>query len=302
MSFYLDDIQSLYHLELITKQIVSGFITGFHRSPFHGFSVEFSEHRAYYTGESTRYMDWKVFAKTDKLFTKQFEEDTNLRCWLLLDTSSSMYYPIEQLGKIRFSIIASACLSYLAHIQKDAVGLITFSDKIHLQTESSSKKSHLYHLYALFEKLLMQQPVSESTQLVSTLHQVADRIPKRSLMIIFTDLLGDRIPLNELLTAFKHLAYYGHDVVLFHISDTCSEIELKFDRKEYEFVDLESGDKIKLNPLEFQNIYTTQLKSYFHELKLGLGHIGVDWVDVDIKSSIHEVLRSYLTKRMGVKK
>src|SRR5882757_1577554 len=132
------ELQQFGHLELLAKQVVEGFITGLHKSPYHGFSVEFAEHRLYNSGESTRHIDWKVFGKTDKLFTKRYEEETNLRCQILIDVSSSMFYPAENNGKITFSIFAAACLAYLLQTQRDAIGITTFGENIELQTPVKS--------------------------------------------------------------------------------------------------------------------------------------------------------------------
>ena len=163
MKFSLDDVKQFSNIELLAKQMVEGFITGLHKSPYHGFSVEFAEHRLYNTGESTRHVDWKIFAKTDRLYTKRYEEETNLRCQIVIDQSSSMYYPEHNFGKMRFSVLAGAALTYLLHKQRDAVGLHTFSDKLELETPVKSSASHIHKLFIQFNHLLEKQKTEKYT-------------------------------------------------------------------------------------------------------------------------------------------
>ncbi len=180
----LSKIREFGNLEFLARQLVEGFITGLHKSPFHGFSVEFAEHRLYNTGESTRHMDWKVFAKTDRLFVKRYEEETNLRCHLLLDTSSSMYYPEENYGKITFSIMAAASIAHLLQRQKDAVSLTTFSDEIEVQTQVKSTPSHIHKIIMELEGLLKKPRPLKKTSVAEVIHLIAEKIHKRSLVVL----------------------------------------------------------------------------------------------------------------------
>src|SRR3954469_24903015 len=168
---HLEKISSFKHLELLANQIVEGFISGMHKSPFHGFSAEFAEHKTYNAGESTRHIDWKVFAKTDRLYTKRYEEETNLRCHLLLDTSSSMYYPEKTAGKMTFSVMAAACLAYMLQRQKDAVSLCTFAQEIELQTPVKSTPSHIHKIFLQLENQLSQPKPLRKTAVAEVIHQ-----------------------------------------------------------------------------------------------------------------------------------
>ena len=187
------EIRQLANLELLAKQVVEGFITGLHQSPFHGFSVEFAEHRLYNSGESVKNIDWKLLARTDKLFVKQFEEETNLRCYLLLDTSSSMNFPEKGLNKLQFSVYAIASLMYLFKKQRDAFGLCLFSDKIDWISQVKSTNTHLFYLYAELEKAYNQPKTNISTNITRALHQVAGQIHQRSMVIIFSDMLENSL-------------------------------------------------------------------------------------------------------------
>ncbi|GAB3816118.1 hypothetical protein GCM10028895_10990 [Pontibacter rugosus] len=199
----LADVQKFENMEFLARQLVEGFITGLHQSPYHGFSVEFSEHRLYNSGESTRHIDWKVFARTDKLFVKRYEEETNLRCHLLLDVSPSMYYPTENNGKLTFSALCAAALATLLRRQRDAVGLVTFSSKIELQTPVKSTASHLHTLLLLLQQQLEQQPAFKDTNVAEVVHQIAQQIPKRSLVILFQTCLAGTMIWREFLQLYS---------------------------------------------------------------------------------------------------
>src|ERR1043165_357283 len=183
MKLNFEEIKQSGSLELLAKQLVEGFITGLHKSPYHGFSVEFAEHRLYNEGQSTRHIDWKVFARTDRLYTKQYEEETNLRCLIAIDCSSSMYYPANTLAKLKFSVQSAAALAYLLHKQRDAVGLCLFSDKVDELTPVKSTSSHLDKMFTLLEKTLTPNAVRKSTRVSTVLHEIAEKIHKRSLVI-----------------------------------------------------------------------------------------------------------------------
>src|SRR5688572_15212237 len=188
MKLNLEQTNQSGSLELLARQLVEGFITGLHKSPYHGFSVEFAEHRLYNEGESTRHIDWKVYGRTDKLFTKQYEEETNLRCLIAIDTSSSMFYSEETNAKIRFSTYVAAALATLLSRQRDAVGLCLFSDKIDTLTPVKSSSTHVGKLFIQLEHLLNQKKSSTHTRVAQVLHEVAEKIHKRSLVVIFSDM------------------------------------------------------------------------------------------------------------------
>ena len=239
MKIDLQKIRELSNLELLAKQLVEGFITGLHKSPYHGFSVEFAEHRLYNSGESTKDIDWKVFARTDKLFSKRYEEETNLRCTILIDNSSSMYYPKENFGKMTFSLMAAAAIAFLLQKQRDAVGVTTFSDKIEHQTLVKSTHTHLHKVLVLLNQVLQStESEKKKTAIPEVLHQIANKIHKRSLVIIFSDMFDNHEQVKELINALQHLKYNNHEVLLFHVTDKRTEFDFDFEERPYNFIDL----------------------------------------------------------------
>ncbi len=295
MSITLKDISQFSGLDLIAKQLVEGFITGLHRSPYHGFSVEFAEHKQYNFGESTRYIDWKVFARTDRLFTKRFEEETNLRCHLLLDHSGSMYFPKPGLDKIRFSVIASAALANLLIRQRDAVGLTLFSDGIDFQSAQKSTQSHLLQLINQLSQVL-NHPTSGGTRITQVLHEIADKIKRRSLVILFTDMFQSSDH-ETVYAALQHLVHNGHEVLLFHVSDWKTELEFDYSDRPSRFVDLETNETVRINPYAIRENYTSQMKAFYNEVKWRCGGLRVDFVEVDTKNPFEKILNAYLIKR-----
>ncbi len=292
----LAKVREFGNLEFLARQMVEGFITGLHKSPFHGFSVEFAEHRLYNTGESTRHMDWKVFAKTDKLFVKRYEEETNLRCHLLLDTSSSMYYPEENYGKITFSIMAAACLAHLLQRQKDAVSLTTFAEEIETQTQVKSTPSHIHKILLELEGLLQKPRPLRKTSVAEVIHLIAQRIHKRSLVILFSDMFEDLEHSEELFSALQHLRHNMHEVLLFHVTDRRTEEEFAFEDRPYEFVDLESGERVKVQPHQVRDQYQEFVKKFYQDLKLKCGQYKIDFIEADIAQGFDPILTAYLVK------
>ncbi len=298
MSTKLTDLSPASSLELLARQLVEGFITGLHKSPYHGFSVEFAEHRLYNEGQSTRHLDWKVYARTDRLYTKQYEEETNLRCLIVLDTSASMYYPPETLAKLRFSTYAASALAYLLHKQRDAVGFCLFSDKIDELTQVRSTRSHLDKLYTLLEKKLeSKQPLLKTTRVAPVLHEVAEKIHKRSLVILFSDMFENAEDQEEVFKALQHLKHNHHEVLLFHVSDHDTELEFRFDEKPYEFVDLESGERLRLNPAEIRDRYQQSVEQFHRMLKLKCNQLKIDFISANTNTDFFTVLQAYLIKR-----
>ncbi|QNF34544.1 DUF58 domain-containing protein [Adhaeribacter swui] len=294
-------IRRFENLEFLAKQLVAGFITGLHQSPYHGFSVEFSEHRLYNSGESTRHIDWKVFARTDKLFVKRYEEETNLRCHLLLDVSPSMYYPVETYGKVAFSALSAAALAVMLQKQRDAVGLVTFSDKILLQTPVKSTSTHLHTLLLNLQQVLSQPTTTKTTETATVIHQIAQQIPKRSLVIIFSDMLGRDNDTTSVFAALQHLKHQNHEVLLFHVMDKRTEEQFDFAERPYIFVDVETGEEVKLQPSQVKAQYQAAINQFKQELALKCGQYKIDFIPVDISEPFDKVLQSYLIKRAKVR-
>lgn len=307
MQYSIDQnrLQQFGSLEFIARQVVEGFITGLHKSPFHGFSVEFAEHRQYNQGESIKHIDWKLFGRTEKLFVKRYEEETNLRCHIIIDNSSSMYFPvkpdinIDNPNKITFSVYAAAALINLLQRQRDAVGLSLFSDKIELSTRARSTSVHVKYLYTEMEKLLkpIAANVKKPTMASASIHQIADMIHKRSLVVIFSDMLESHGDLDEMFSALQHLRYNKHEVILFHVVDKAKELDFDFENRPYKFVDMESGEELRLTPLELRKEYVESVGEFVKELKLRCGKYMIDFVAADINAGFSQILHPYLLKR-----
>ena len=292
-------IRSLGGFEFLAKQAVEGFITGMHKSPFHGFSVEFAEHRLYNKGESTKHIDWKLYARTDKLFVKRYEEETNLRCQLVIDASSSMYFPSkDDWNKINFSAHAAAALAYLFRRQRDAVGLSFFSDKLELHTPAKSSLAHHRFIYSELEKVLFDfEPAQQkATSVAENLHTIAENIARRSLVCIFSDMLTSENS-EDVFSALQHLRHAKHEVIVFHVRDEEKEINLEFDNRPYTFVDMETGEAIKLNPNQYKDKFRQLADSKKRDLKLKCGQYMIDFVDCDIQTGYDNILLQYLIKR-----
>jgi uncharacterized protein (DUF58 family) len=297
-------LQRFTHLELIAKQVVEGFITGLHKSPFHGFSVEFAEHRLYNKGESTKHIDWKLFGRTDKLFIKRYEEETNLRCHLIIDNSSSMYFPIvdeksNRQNKITFSVYCAAALIELLKRQRDAVGMSLFSNEIEFYAPAKSSSLHHKMLYHELEKLIQPHDVKvhKKTAAIEALHQIAEAIHKRSLVIIFSDMMDSKANSEELFSALQHLKHKKHEVILFHVTDKEKELDFDFENRPYRFIDMETGEEVKLHPNEIKETYQTAMADYKKELMLKCGQYKIDFVEADINQGFDQVLMPYLLKR-----
>lgn len=301
MDLTLNQVKEFGNIELLARQLVEGFVTGLHKSPYHGFSVEFAEHRLYNSGESTRHIDWKVYAKTDRLYTKRYEEETNLRCHLVIDTSSSMYYPVDTSGKITFSIMAAAAITYLLHKQRDAVGLYTFSETIELQTQVKSTPSHVHKLFLALENLLKEKLKEKKTAVSDVLHQIAKKINKRSLVVIFSDMFENREHADAIFSALQHLKHKKHEVLLFHVSDHKTELNFEFEDRPYEFIDMESGEKMKLQPHQIKKEYRKYMHNYYDALKLKCNQFKIDFITADINQSYDKILMAYLIKRAKMK-
>ncbi|WP_117879665.1 DUF58 domain-containing protein [Aureibaculum luteum] len=296
------NITGIKNLELLANQVVEGFITGIHKSPFHGFSVEFAEHRLYNKGESTKHIDWKLFAKTDKLFVKRYEEETNLRCQLIIDNSASMHYPqlknsgLEQLNKIGFSVVASAALLEILKRQRDAYGLSVYSDVNEYYAPAKGSERHRRMLLNQLE-LLLEQEAKTKTKTFTALHEIADKIHRRSLIFLFTDMFQSDIEEESLFEALRHLKYNKHEVVLFHTFDGKRELDFDFSNTPKRFVDVETGEHINLYADTVKEGYKEIVEKYFNNLKMKCMQYKIDYVPVDINEGFEQVLTTYLVSR-----
>ncbi|MBX2962775.1 MAG: DUF58 domain-containing protein [Cyclobacteriaceae bacterium] len=298
MKLNLQDIRHSANLELLARQLVEGFVTGLHKSPYHGFSVEFAEHRLYNEGESTRHIDWKAYARTDRLYTKQYEEETNLRCLIAIDTSPSMVYPADTRAKISFSAIAAASIAQMLNLQRDAVGLCLFSDKINTLTPVKSSSSHLEKLFVLLHEVLNQQPGKHNTEIATVLHEVAEKVHRRSLIILFSDMFDSNTEnIEELFKALQHLKHNKHEVIVFHVMDYETELTFQFEDKPIEFIDLENNTKLKLNPADVRETYQQEATKFYEMLKLRCHQYKIDFVRADVQEDINTILQTYLIKR-----
>lgn len=295
MTTNISEINQYDNLGLIAKQLVDGFITGLHKSPYHGFSVEFAEHKLYNYGESTRHIDWKVFSRTDRLYTKQYEEETNLRCRILIDNSASMHYPMPGKDKLKFSVFAASALSYLLTKQRDVVGLSVFSDKIEEETDLRSTKAHLNSILTKLSELQDTTP-AKKTDISSVLHEIADKIHRRSLVVIFSDMFQNTDE-DDLLSALQHLKHNKHEVILFHVSDYSSELHFEFEDRPYKFIDIETNESIKVNPHDVKDVYRKEMAKFYQDLKIKCGMMKVDFVPVNTIDSFDKILGAYLIKR-----
>lgn len=289
------------NLELLATQVVEGFITGLHKSPFHGFSVEFAEHRLYNTGESTKHIDWKLYGRTDKLFVKRYEEETNLRCQLVIDTSGSMFYPTDGLNKMRFSVFAAASLMQLLRKQRDASGLTLFDEDVHYHSECKVSQTHVRMLYAKMEELLKPAVKPAKSNIAQSLHHLAERLHRRSLVMVFSDMFGDATQTDELFAALQHLKYNKHEVVLFHVLDNKTEQEFDFVNRPYLFVDSETGEQMKLFPAQVKEQYLMALHAHQKELKLKCAQYKIEFVEANVGNDFSQILLPFLVKRNKMK-
>ncbi len=298
MQLKIADVRKFESLEFLARQLVEGFITGLHKSPYHGFSVEFAEHKLYNFGESTRHIDWKLYSRTDRLYTKQYEEETNLRAHLVIDTSPSMYYPLPGKEKVQFAIFCAAALAHLLVKQRDAVSMTAFSDGIDVQTDQKSTRMHLNNLITTMEGWLSEPPKkSTSTDIAQVLHRVADKIHKRSLVIIFTDMFQQGENTEELFQALQHLKHRRHEILLFHISDLATEKSFNFKDRPYQFVDIETGETININPSLIKNDYRKMMDKFYEQIKIRCGQLKIDMIEADTKDPFDKILSAYLIKR-----
>ncbi|WP_348669097.1 DUF58 domain-containing protein [uncultured Polaribacter sp.] len=304
----VSEVQSseIKNLGLLAKQVVEGFITGIHKSPFHGFSVEFSEHKLYNTGESTRHIDWKLFAKTEKLYTKKYEEETNLRCHIIIDNSASMHYPIvenqtvDRVNKVGFSAIAAAALMEILKRQRDAVGLSIYSDTYEYYAPEKGGERHRAMLLHQLSQLLVT-PSKATTETYQYLHEISEKLHRRSFVFLFTDMLQTSKEEHLLFEALRHLKYNKHEVVLFHTYDGKTEFNFDFENTPQKFIDVETGEAINIHSENIQDKYKELVQNYFNELKDKCLQYKIDYVPVDIHQGYNEVLTAYIIGRKNNK-
>jgi uncharacterized protein (DUF58 family) len=304
------DLQSELHkaplfenLPLLVKQVVEGYISGIHKSPFHGYSAEFAEHKIYNPGESTKHIDWKLFAKTDKLYTKKYEEETNLRCHLIVDNSASMYYPpvkrldLDHLNKIGFAVLAAGALMQLLKKQRDAVGLSVFSDAYQYYAPEKGSERHYQMLMGALGEVALQAPDRKGTALHTYLHLIAEKLKRRSLVVLFTDMLQTEVDDERLFEALRHLKYNKHEVLLFHLTDRKTELDFAFENTPRRFTDVETGQRIDLYPENVRESYQKALQEYLHALRLVCGRYNIKYLQVDVAEPFARVMNAFMVER-----
>lgn len=299
----LNKAEGFKNLELLAKQVVEGFISGMHKSPFHGFSAEFAEHKMYNQGESTRHIDWKLYAKTDKLYTKRYDDETNLRCHIIIDNSSSMHYPelsnfsIHHLNKIAFSALAAASLMYLFKKQRDAIGLSVYSDAYDFYAPEKGSERHNQMLLDKLAGIVVSKPVKKQTDTYKYLHEIAEKIHKRSMIFLFTDMFQTTQEETKLFEALRHLKYNKHEVILFHVLDKDKEFTFNFDNTPKRFIDVETGEHINLYTDTIKENYTAAVSAYFNTLRLKCGQYKINYVEADINKDFNAILTAYMIER-----
>jgi len=299
----LQEASGFLNFDLLAKSIVEGFISGMHKSPFHGFSAEFAEHKIYNNGESTRHIDWKLFAKTDKLYTKRYDEETNLRCHLIVDNSSSMHYPklknysIDSLNKVGFSALAAAAMMQLLKKQRDAVGLSVYSEAMDYYAPEKGSERHHQMLIARLNATMSSPQKEVGTKTYEVLHQIAEKLHRRSLIFLFTDMLQPDQESEQLFEALRHLNHNKHELVLFHVYDKATEYNFKFDNTPKRFVDVETGGAVDLYPEALQANYEAAIASYFKDLRMKCGQYKINYVGVDIQEGFDKILTTYMVER-----
>ncbi len=304
MSFFDQfPVQAYNNLELLAQQVVEGFIIGMHKSPFHGFSVEFAEHRIYNSGENTKNIDWKVFARTDKLFSKKYEEETNLRSQIVIDVSSSMYFPDDklksgaELNKLKFSAVGAACIMNLLKKQRDAFGLSLFDDKIEFNSPAKSSTTHYQYLLSQLERWINTNTLNRTSNPAAALHQIAEEIHKRSLVIIFSDMFDNTDSVDEIFSALQHLKHKKHEVILFHVLDKKFELDFEFGNHPYQFVDMETGEKLRMQTQQIKEIYTKKVHQLQHEIESRCIQNRIQYLQADINLGYNYILQLFLLKR-----
>jgi uncharacterized protein (DUF58 family) len=295
-------LSKLSSLELRARKIVEGFISGLHRSPYHGFSVEFAEHRPYNPGDDFKHVDWKVYAKKERFYVKQYEEETNLRTYVLLDTSSSMHFKhFGEWSKLKYGIHYAASLMYLMHRQRDACGLIPFNTGIETFIPAKGTYAHLRQIYIELEKQLIREEKADQekrkTASAQVIHEVAERLNHRSLVVIVTDLFENVEKHDALISALKHLRHRKHEVLLFNVVEKRSERELAFSDNRYVFEDMETGSEIEVLPAQVREDYKAKAAEYTRKFRMACSEFEIDFEEMDTEGQFDQALLTYLNKR-----
>ena len=284
-----DVIAKISGIELKARLVVEGFITGLHRSPYHGFSIEFAEHRAYRPGDETRNIDWKVFARTNRYYVKQFEEETNLRSMIAIDTSASMNYASKgSITKFEYAIYLSAALAMLMNRQRDAVGLATYDTEVRTLMPSNSKSSYIGQIL----KTLAATKPSNETHTASALDELAERIHRRGLVVIISDFLDDK---ESVLNALKHFRHRNHEVAAFQLLDK-RELDFNFGHSA-KFKDMETGAELVTQPYQIKKAYSKLVKDYTNDIQKECFNHNIDYLLIDTTTPFDVALKSYLLKR-----
>ncbi len=294
-------------LDILAREVVSGALTGLHKSPFHGYSAEFREHKMYSSGESIKFIDWKVYAKTNKLYIKKFDEETNMNVRFILDASSSMYFPekkafdLNDLNKIGFSVVATAVLMEIIRKQRDAVGLSVFHEKPEINLPEKTNTLHRKVILAELEKILTKPSVSRKTFPAENLHLIAESIRKQTFSVLFTDLWLPSADPSELIDAIKHLRYKSSELIVFHVLYKKEEELFDYDNVPTRFVDLETGQSLNIYPNELKKHYRETFGKFLNKFRESFYNYRIDYVPVDTSTPYHEIISSYLQKRLRMK-
>lgn len=275
-------------MDLRARVVVEGFISGLHKSPYRGFSVEFAEYRQYTPGDDIRHIDWKAYARSDRYYIKEYEDETNLQCFILLDRSASMGYGSGGLTKLEYGSYLAASLAYFISHQQDGIGLITFDQKISDFLPAKSKSSHVYAILSVLDQLT----AGEETDMGKPLHELADSLNRRGLVILISDLIDD---VDRTMDALQHFRFKGHDVIVFHIVDP-DELQFPF-TDTAKFEDPETGEQIMVVPTLIRDDYVRAVEEFMEDNRKGCAKIQVDYLSMDTSQPLDFALFSYLSKR-----
>lgn len=287
---YLDPIflSKLANMELVARCAVEGFFSGLHPSPFQGFSVEYSDHREYYPGDEVKFVDWKVYARTDRLCIKRFHQETNTTVYILLDVSKSMSFAGDSTRKIDYACYLAAALSYLMLKQGDSTGLMLFAEKVISQVPPASRRTHLHAILQMLDR----HTTSGRTNLATVLHAVAETTKRRGLVVLISDLLDDE---DDIFRGLAHLKFLKHDVIVFHVMDR-QELNLQYEGL-IQFEDLETGEKLRAFPQSIRSGYQTRVGEFLDNIKKTLGKSRIDYCLLETSKPLDRAFMAYLVKR-----
>lgn len=303
MRRYMDPVvvSRIQHMELRARLIVEGFLTGIHKSPFHGFSVEFAEHRAYNPGESLRTIDWKVYGRTEKLYTKRFEEETNLRAYIVLDVSDSMRYPLSGMNKLVYGANLMGALGYLMVKQRDAVGLCMFDEQLRAYLAPKATTSWLYRIFRELQAVIDDQNLfTHKTATPAVLHTLSQKMHQRSLVVILSDLFADPTHVDALFPALQRLRHARHEVLIFQMLEPDTEAQFNFPNQPLLLKDLETGEQLKVHPEQIRTQYRDLFAKYQNLLRRRCRELGIELVELDVRQPYDKALSDYLRKRSHI--